>query len=91
MGDYPANIGDLEWDDLFVKYNNGTISPASDFHFAEDYASQYKDYGIYGGSRFTDQPPMPFIQAKTIPEQTDPSGNMTIKIRVNSGEEQTNN
>ena len=89
VGDYPVNIGDIEWADLFVKYNNGTISPASDFHFAEDYASQYKDCGIYGGNGFNDsgQPPLPFVQAKSIPEQTDATGNLSIKVRVNTGEE----
>lgn len=88
VGDYPINIGDLEWADLFVKYNNGTISPTSDFHFAENYASQYKDCGIYGGSGFNDsgQPPLPFVQAKSIPEQTDATGNLSIKVRVNTGE-----
>ena len=88
VGDYPVNIGDIEWADLFVKYNNGTISPVSDFHFAEDYASQYKDCGIYGGTGFNDsgQPPLPFVQARSIPEQTDAMGNLSIKVRVNTGE-----
>ena len=91
VGDYPVNIGDLEWADLFVKYNNATISPASNFHFVEDYETQYKDYGVYGGTGFNDsgQPPLPFIQAKSIPDQTDASGNLTIKIRVNTGEQTT--
>ena len=86
VGDYSANIGDLEWANLFVKYNNAIISPATDFHFVEDYESQYGKYGIYGGSGFTNQPPLPYISSKSIPEQTDPTGNLTIKIRVNSGE-----
>ena len=86
VGDYSANIGDLEWANLFVKYNNAIISPATDFHFVKDYESQYGKYGIYGGSGFTNQPPLPYISSKSIPEQTDPTGNLTIKIRVNSGE-----
>lgn len=89
VGDNPLNIGDKEWTDLFVKYNNGAITPSSDFHFVDDYKTLYKDYGIYGGSGFnpSGQPPLPFFAAKRIPEQTDASGNLTILIRVNSGEQ----
>ena len=89
VGDNPLNIGDKEWTDLFVKYNNGAITPSSDFHFVDDYKTLYKDYGIYGGSGFnpSGQPPLPFFAAKRIPEQTDASGNLTIQIRVNSGEQ----
>lgn len=86
VGDFPVNIGDMEWADLFVKYNNGAISPGSNFDFAEDYKSLYKNYGIYGGTGFIEQPPLPYIEAKSIPEQTDVSGNLNIKIRVNTGE-----
>ena len=88
VGDYPINIGEMEWPDLFVKYNNGTISPYTDYHFVEDFKSEYKDIGIYGGTGFNDagQPPLPFIVAKSIPDQTDAVGNLTIKIRVNTGE-----
>ena len=37
VGSSPINIGDKEWAELFVKYNNGSITPASDFHFNEDF------------------------------------------------------
>lgn len=89
VGSSPINIGDKEWTDLFVKYNNGAVTPASDFHFVDDYKTLYKDYGIYGGSGFnpSGQPPLPFFAAKRIPEQTDATGNLTIQIRVNSGEQ----
>lgn len=88
VGNFPVNIGENEWSDLFVKYNNGSISTASDFHFKDEYKTLYKDYGIYGGSGFNDsgQPPLPFFEAKSIPEQTDAEGNLTIHIRVNNGE-----
>ena len=75
------------WTDVFVNYNGGAISPASDFHFKPDY-QQYSDCGIYGGTDFSDGalPPVPFIVSKSIPEQTDASGKLNIKIRVKAGE-----
>jgi len=86
-GDDPINIGNADWNTVFTKYNGGAISPASDFHFTEEY-QQYSDCGIYGGSGFSDGalPPVPFIVSKSIPEQTDASGKLNIKIRVKAGE-----
>ena len=76
-----------EWTEVFTKYNNGAISPASEFKFTENY-QQYSDCGIYGGDGFSDGalPPVPFIVSKSIPEQTDASGKLNIKIRVKAGE-----
>ena len=75
----------VSWNDVFV--NNSGVSPASDFHFTAEY-QQYSDCGIYGGTGFSDGalPPVPFIVAKSIPEQTDAAGNLNIKIRVKAGE-----
>ena len=89
VGDEPINIGEKEWTDIFVNYNNGSITPFSDFAFKEEYQSLYRGCGIYGGSGFNrnGQPPLPFFEAKTIPEQTDAAGNLNIKIRVNSGQQ----
>lgn len=86
-GDDCVNIGEADWNAVFTKYNGGAISPASDFHFTEEY-QQYSDCGIYGGDGFSDGqlPPVPFIVAKSIPEQTDAAGNLNIKIRVKAGE-----
>lgn len=87
-GNAPVNIGDLTWNDLFVNYNNGAITPASDFQMKEQYRLLYGDCGIYGGSGFrkNGQPPVPFIMAKQIPGQTDALENLNIKVRVMSGE-----
>lgn len=87
-GNAPVNIGDLTWNDLFVNYNNGAITPASDFQMKEQYRLLYGDCGIYGGTGFrkNGQPPIPFIMAKQIPGQTDASENLNIKVRVKSGE-----
>lgn len=86
-GDGCVIIGNVNWADVFVNYNNGAITPASDFHFKPDY-QQYSDCGIYGGDGFSDGalPPVPFIVSKSIPEQTDASGKLNIKIRVKAGE-----
>jgi hypothetical protein len=86
-GDDPINIAIDSWDEVFTNYNNGAITPASDFHFTADY-QKYSDCGIYGGTGFSDGalPPVPFIVAKSIPEQTDASGNLNIKIRVKASE-----
>lgn len=85
-GDYYITVSD--WSEVFVDYNNATISPASDFHFKGDY-QQYSDCGIYGGTEpFSESslPPVPYIVSKFIPEQTDASGKLNIKIRVKAGE-----
>ena len=86
-GDDPINLAIDSWDVVFTKYNSGRITPASDFHFTADY-QQYSDCGIYGGDGFSDGqlPPVPFIVSKSIPEQTDASGKLNIKIRVKAGE-----
>lgn len=86
-GDDPVNLAVDSWETVFTKYNGGAISPASDFHFTEEY-QQHSDCGIYGGTGFSDGqlPPVPFIVAKSIPEQTDAAGNLNIKIRVKAGE-----
>ncbi len=86
-GDDPINLAIDSWDVVFTKYNGGAITSASDFHFTADY-QQYSDCGIYGGTGFSDGalPPVPFIVSKSIPEQTDASGKLNIKIRVKAGE-----
>lgn len=80
-----TTISDLN--ELFVK--NVGVTPNSDFHFKEDYVEHEGKVGIYHGT-FNDAQlaPVPYIVAKSIPEQTDASGKLTIKIRVKaSGEE----
>ncbi len=79
-------VYDGSWEDLFVDYSG--ISPNSDFHFKGEYAQYNGQIGIYGGSSFSDGqlPPVPFIIEKSIPEQTDASGKLNIKIRVKAGE-----
>lgn len=74
-----------EWSKLFVK--NAGITPASDFHFTEEY-QKYSGIGIYGGTGFSDSgmAPIPFIEAKSIPDKTDAAGMLKIKIRVKASE-----
>ncbi len=76
----------VDYGSLFVNSSPG-VNPSADYHFNEDY-QQYSDCGIYGGTGFSDGalPPVPFIVSKSIPEQTDASGKLNIKIRVKAGE-----
>lgn len=86
-GDDPIHLGVVDWNDVFVNYNKGAVTPASDFHFKGDY-KQYSDCGIYGGSGFDSDalPPVPYIVSKNIASQTDASGMLSIKVRVKAGE-----
>lgn len=76
----------IDWNDVFVNYNNGEISPESDFHFKPEY-QQYSDCGIYGGDGFSDdqRAPVPYIVEKHIDQQTDASGHLNVRIRVKAG------
>ncbi len=77
------------WNDYFVNYNQGAISPSSDFHFKEVYKEYESQVGIYaGGTKFNDKymAPVPYIVAKDIKEQTDSSGKLNVKIRVKANQ-----
>ena len=75
-----------DWSNVFEK-NNG-ISSFSNYHFTEKYKEYENKIGIYAGSGFSDSalPPVPYITEKEIPEQTDASGKLNIKIKVKAGE-----
>ena len=84
-GDDCINVGSVDWKNVFMKYNG--ISATSDFHFKEDYAQYEGQVGIYHGTFNNDQlAPVPYIVAKSIPEQTDAAGKLKIKIRVKAGD-----
>lgn len=88
-GENPIVI-DVAWNDIFINFNGGAISPASDFHFKEAYKQYENQVGIYAGDGFNDNQlaPVPYIVAKRVDEQTDASGKLNVKIRVKaSGEE----
>lgn len=74
--------------EVFVNFNNGTISPASNFHFKEAYQQYESQVGIYSGTGFNDKQlaPVPYIVAKEIGTETDASGKLNIKIRVKASE-----
>ena len=78
----------LNYAGFFSDYNNGTITPASIFHFSDAYSEYEGRVGIYAGSGFSDSamPPVPYISFKSIPEQTDNDGKLKIKIRVKASE-----
>ena len=87
-GDDYIKIGDVDWNDVFANWNNGSISPSSDFHFKETYKQYENQVGIYAGTGFNDQQmaPVPFIVAKHVDEQTDSSGKLNVKIRVKANQ-----
>ena len=90
FGDNTIAIADVSWEDFFVNYNGGAISPSSNFHFKEEYKQYENTVGVYAdGVKFDKQlAPVPYIVAKKIDEQTDAAGRLNIKIRVKaSGEE----
>ena len=76
------------WDDVFVNYNNGNVSTESNFHFKEAFKQYENQVGIYAGTGFSDDalPPVPYIVAKRIAEETDAAGQLKIQVRVNAGE-----
>ena len=84
-GDNPVTI-EVGMADFFVKWNNGAISPASNFHFKEEYKEYESQVGIYAGSTpFRDDKslaPIPRIVSKKVAEQTDGSGKLSIEVTV---------
>lgn len=86
-GDNFINIGDVDWNDVFVNFNGGAISHLTDFHFTDAY-QQYSNIGIYGGSDFNEHQtaPVPYTVAKRIDDQTDAAGNLKIQVRIKNGE-----
>ncbi len=88
-GDIPVVI-DAYVNDILVDVNNWSISPNSNFHFKENYKEYESQVGIYAGDGFNDAQiaPVPYIVAKRIDEQTDASGKLNVKIRVNAGGEE---
>ena len=87
LGEEPINIGDVDWNDVFVNYNNAVISPMSDFHFKQNYKQYENICGIYAGTGFNDHQtaPVPYIVAKRIADQTDAAGQLNIQVRVKAG------
>ena len=87
-GDCAIVLGNEGLNDVFENYNNGSISPNSDFHFKDEFSQYQSQIGIYAGNGFNDHQtaPVPYIVSKSIPDQTDASGKLNIKIRVKAGE-----
>ena len=85
------DIGEVDWNNVFENYNNGAISPVTDFHFKKD--SEYTQYegqvGIYSGDTpFEDNQlaPVPYIIFKDVPQKTNTEGQLRIRIRVKAGD-----
>lgn len=86
-GDDCINVGDVDWNNVFENWNNGTVSPTTNFHFKEEYSQYEGKVGIYHGTFNENQlAPVPYIVAKRVDEQTDASGKLNVKIRVKAGQ-----
>ena len=85
-GDDPINVSGVDWADIFENYVG--ITPNSSCHFKGDYKQYEHKCGIYAGGGFSDTalPPIPYIVAKSIPQQTDSEGKLNIKVRVRASE-----
>ena len=76
----------VSWSEVFE--NNAGVSITSNYHFKEAYKEYEGKIGIYADKGFSESalPPVPYITEKEIPEQTDASGKLNIKIKVKAGE-----
>lgn len=86
-GNVENNLPDgTDWNDVFVNYNNATISPESSFHFSEAYKQYETKCGIYAGTSFKDEQmaPVPYITFKDVPQETDAQGKLNVRIRVSA-------
>ena len=84
-GDDGINLGLDNWDGVFK--SNAGVTPASDYTFVGNYAEYNSKAGVHsGGTDFSDGclPPVPYVSVKHIDEQTDASGNLTVRLRVKS-------
>lgn len=86
FGENFVNVNGVAWSKIFN--NDAGITPASNYHFTEDYSQYEGVIGIYAGNSFNDKQvaPVPYIVAKKVDEQTDAAGKLQIKIRVKASE-----
>ena len=83
-GENTINVSGKDWNDIFENFNNGTISPASDFHFKGEYKQYENKVGIYAGTSFDPDAlaPIPRIVSKNVAEQSDGSGKLKIEVKI---------
>lgn len=86
-GDTPISFTVDDWNGIFVNYNGGVISPASDFHFTNAYKQYENQVGIYAGTGFNKQvTSVPYIIYKDVPTETDAQGMLKVRIRVKANQ-----
>ena len=87
-----CNKIDAEWTEVFKDPTPG-ISSNSNFHFTEDFKEWENKVGLYAGKSpnaikyFNDDalPPVPYVQAKEVPESTNIEGMLNVKLTVKDG------
>lgn len=90
-GNNPIVI-DVNMSDVFINvpsgYDGTSVSTQYNYHFKDEYKQYESQVGIYAGTGFSDSalPPVPYVVAKKIDEQTDAAGKLKIRLRVNAGE-----
>lgn len=80
------------WSDIFMNPLPG-ISSNANFHFKDDFKEWETKVGIYAGKSagsinyFHDDalPPVPYVQAKVVPESTDFDGKINVTLTVKDG------
>jgi hypothetical protein len=91
-GDAPLKVKAGSWADVFENPGPGISSNAS-YHFKEDFAEYENKVGLYGGKSagsikyFHDDalPPVPYVQAKTVPGSTNFDGKLNVTLTVKDG------
>ena len=73
IGNNPIKIN-APASEVFI--NPAGITPVSNYHFKDEYKQYESQVGVYAGSGFSDGalPPVPYIVAKRIADQTDAAG-----------------
>ncbi len=91
-GDSPVKVEADSWADVFENPAPG-ISSSANYHFKEDFKEHESKVGLYAGKSsgsvtyFHDDalPPVPYVQAKTVPGSTNFDGKLGVTLTVKDG------
>lgn len=91
-GNSPVKVEADSWADVFENPTPG-ISSSANYHFKEDFKEHESKVGLYAGKSsgsvtyFHDDalPPVPYVQAKTVPGSTNFDGKLGVTLTVKDG------